>query len=262
MARHRTWTELQEVYLRAYFANTDNDTLAQALGKTTIAVRSRANILGLHKSEAHKRAVSYKQTPSAWSAAEDDFLRAHYPEMKTADVAAAMGRSKASIAQRANVLGLRKSDAYKAALSTVFKPGHAAWNKGQKGLYCGGKATQFKPGNTPHTHRPVGTVSVREGHGGKTGLRYAWIKIAEPNRWQEYHRYQWEQVNGPIPNGHILKCRTADTLNCAPENWELITRAEHASRKRWPHWQHIPEPIKECIRLRWQIIKHKREQHK
>ncbi|MEX2693674.1 HNH endonuclease [Rhizobium mongolense] len=30
--------------------------------------------------------------------------------------------------------------------------------------------------------------------------------------------------DGPIPEGHVLKCLDGDKTNCDPSNWELISR--------------------------------------
>ncbi|OWK23941.1 hypothetical protein AJ87_26355 [Rhizobium yanglingense] len=38
------------------------------------------------------------------------------------------------------------------------------------------------------------------------------------------HRWLWEKANGPIPEGHVLKCLDGDKTNCDPSNWELISR--------------------------------------
>lgn len=252
---------MQEVYLRAYFASTTNKELARALNRTTTAITSHAARLGLHKSEVHKRTVSVKQRPNAWSADDDAYMRQHFPETKTPDVAAALGRSVRSIQLRATELGLFKSDAYFVNHSSRFKAGLRPWNTGKKGLPAVGNsaATQFKKGQPSRNQVPVGTITVRAGLEGKRQA-YSWIKTAEPNVWQMLHRYNWEQLHGPIPDDCILKCRSDDTTNGALENWELITRSEFTTRKRWPHWQHIPEPIKECIRLHWQIKLLRREQ--
>lgn len=49
-------------------------------------------------------------------------------------------------------------------------------------------------------------------------------------RWVPYHRHLWEQENGPIPAGHNLIFRDGNTMNCALDNLELISRAENVKR--------------------------------
>lgn len=105
-----------------------------------------------------------------------------------------------------------------------FPKGHVPENKGKKmspEIYEKCKGTMFKKGNIPSNHRPVGSERInRDG--------YIEIKIAEPNKWMLKHRFIWQQVNGAIPNGHILIFRDNDKSNIALENLMLITRNENA----------------------------------
>lgn len=39
------------------------------------------------------------------------------------------------------------------------------------------------------------------------------------------HRYLWEQVNDPVPEGQFLKCLDCDKKNCASANWVAIPQA-------------------------------------
>jgi hypothetical protein len=36
------------------------------------------------------------------------------------------------------------------------------------------------------------------------------------------HIWLWEQQNGPVPNGHRLKCLDGNKKNTAPSNWECV----------------------------------------
>lgn len=98
-----------------------------------------------------------------------------------------------------------------------FEKGHVPFNKGKKGLTTGGVETQFKKGNIPHNHREVGTEVIN-------GDGYWQVKIAEPNVWKLKHRLVWEQVNGPIPEGHIVIFADQDRENFEPDNLLLISR--------------------------------------
>jgi hypothetical protein len=35
----------------------------------------------------------------------------------------------------------------------------------------------------------------------------------------------WEEVNGPVPAGYVLKSRDGNRQNTDPSNWELVPRA-------------------------------------
>ncbi|UFF43090.1 HNH endonuclease [Pseudosulfitobacter pseudonitzschiae] len=56
--------------------------------------------------------------------------------------------------------------------------------------------------------------------------------VAETNPWTgaktrpvHKHRWLWEQQNGPVPKGMVLKCLDGDKTNTDPSNWEPIPQA-------------------------------------
>ena len=109
-----------------------------------------------------------------------------------------------------------------------FLKGQPTWNKGmrQKGLFF--NDTQFKSGHTPHNTKQDYYVSVRED---SRGIPYKWIKI--PGRkFVPMHRWVYETAYGTIPAGFIVRFKDNDTLNCVPENLELVTRSQHMQRNQ------------------------------
>lgn len=103
--------------------------------------------------------------------------------------------------------------------ATRFKDGQKAWNRGMKGLDCAGengRKTQFKKGNVPPTHKPVGAEVIEQG--------YLWIKVAEPNVWEKKHHLIWKQANGPIPKGYVIRFADGDKMNVALDNLFLTPR--------------------------------------
>ena len=105
--------------------------------------------------------------------------------------------------------------------------------------------TWFKKGNLPHNTRHLGHERIsKEG--------YVEVSVAETNPHTGYerryvlkHRHLWEQVNGPVPEGHCLKCLDGDRTNADPSNWEAIPRAllPRLSGSRWfqPYEAYEPE---------------------
>lgn len=176
-----------------------------------------------------------------WSEAEDEVLARNYPDSLTADIARQLGRTNSSVYQRARVLGLKKSEKFLSSQSAGrtnllnagkkyrFRSDQAPWNAGKKGWQAGGRAkeTQFKPGNTPHTHRPVGSERV-----GSDGYVYRKVLDTGSKRrdWRLVHHLVWEEAGGGVPAGHILVFRNGNKQDIRPENLELITRAENARR--------------------------------
>lgn len=107
-----------------------------------------------------------------------------------------------------------------------FVPGQVSHNKGRKG-FCtpGSEKGWFRKGNRPHTWRGAGheTVDPKDG--------YVWMIVDEvnpytgaPTRRVMKHRWLWEQANGPVPEGHALKCLDGDRMNTDPANWVVVPR--------------------------------------
>lgn len=97
----------------------------------------------------------------------------------------------------------------------------APWNKGKKGVTCGGKETQFGKGRKPWNYRPVG--SERTNVDG-----YVEIKIADPKTWKAKHVLLWEAAHGPIPKGHVVIFADGNKQNVTLENLLLLSRRELA----------------------------------
>lgn len=188
-----------------------------------------------------------------WTAAENNILRQHYATNGMDVLLPLLNRTEKAIYSQAVNLGLKKDATYLATAASGrlqkfsnrgenfrFKKGFKPWNTGMKGLQIGGTATQFKPGQRPPNANPVGTVTVVND---SNGTPYSWISLA--NKRMLYHRYRWQQEIGPIPHGHVLACKTADTANADPANWQLLTRAENMRRNTIHRY---PVEVKQAIR--------------
>jgi len=115
-------------------------------------------------------------------------------------------------------------------INTQFKPGHTPANKGkkisakEKEKY---KHTFYQKGHKPHNTKYDGYIGKRTDT--RTGITYKVIRISK-NTFKHLHVHNWEKANGPVPEGFIVAFKTSDTMNCEPENLELITRAENMKR--------------------------------
>ena len=76
-----------------------------------------------------------------WTASDTEYLKKHYPDMRAADIAQALGSSVYTVYQKAYRYGIKKSDTFlnseksgrlskDIGLSTRFKKGNRPWNKG------------------------------------------------------------------------------------------------------------------------------------
>ncbi|MCW1932647.1 HNH endonuclease signature motif containing protein [Pararhodobacter zhoushanensis] len=127
---------------------------------------------------------------------------------------------------RINLTALCKRKGWLTGRTGCYEKGRVPENKGKRMPYNErSAATQFKSGQRPHTWRGPGHESTD-----KDG--YVWLIVAETNphtgadtRRVMKHRWLWEQANGPVPDGHVLKALDGDRGNTDPSNWRVIPRA-------------------------------------
>ena len=130
-----------------------------------------------------------------------------------------------------NLHALRKRMGWKTGRTGHFAKGQAPANKGKRcpegvgGRHPNARRTQFKKGDRPHTYRGPGHESICPKDG------YVIMVVAETNPWSgaetrpvHKHRYLWEQINGPVPEGFVLKCLDGDKTNTDHANWTAIPR--------------------------------------
>ena len=200
----------------------------------------------------------------SWTDAERDYMRQHYPNTDSQEIAAHLGRSMFSVYQHANSNALKKSAEFNKAMyanvgaklksrgvKSRFKAGDRPWNLQKKmPAHPNSMVTQFKKGQLPHTHLPVNTVILD-----CEGVQK--IKVAEPNKWEYLHRRTWELANGPVPAGLVVAFKNGDSKNTQLSNLELITRAELMARNTIHRY---PAELKSVIRTHKKLVRKIREQ--
>lgn len=148
------------------------------------------------------------------------------------------------------VISFRKRAGIKTGRSGQFAKGHEPWTKGRKiGAHPNSAKRQFKPGQKPANALPVGAERIRDDG-------YVEIKIRRRNPYTGAstwfvlkHKYLWEERNGPVPEGHALKCLSDDKTNCDPSNWEVIPRGllPRLNGKSGRNYDRAPDEIKPTI---------------
>lgn len=131
-----------------------------------------------------------------------------------------------------NFSALCKRNGWLTGRTGRFAKGETPHNKGKPcepgmgGRHPNARKTQFKKGSKPHNTNYLGHERVDPKDG------YVYVRVAEPNPhagyWRRYvlkHVHEWEKANGPIPEGHCLKCLSGEKTDCSPSNWALIPRA-------------------------------------
>jgi len=192
-----------------------------------------------------------------------DEIRARYCDEPTINIARDLNIPISKVYGIANRMGLKKSKEYmkknmpgmdnliKHGAAFRFKKGNISHNKGVKmpdEIYQKVKHTMFKPGQEPHNTRPVGSIRIQEKRG---DIPYQYIKVSNQH-WQLLHRYNWEQVNGKIPRGMVLRFKDGNTMNCEVNNLELLTKQENMMRNTMHQY---PAEIKEVLKLKNKLNK-------
>lgn len=166
------------------------------------------------------RAIPYLPEELAWIEARKDWPRAR---LHTA-FCSFFGRTDVS---EENLKRLCNRKGWMTGRTGCFEPGHVTHNKGKPMPYhANSAATRFKKGARPHTYRGPGHEAIDNKDG------YVWLIVAETNpytgadtRRVQKHKWLWEKANGPVPDGHVLKCLDGDKTNTDPTNWEAIPKA-------------------------------------
>lgn len=212
---------------------------------------------GLSISYAQSRIFASQTTTGRTSATpeQDEFIKANYLTMPIKRMETVMGRTQTFIRTRMQQLNLvippelteqRKID-------SRIKKGTVPPNKGKKqSEYMSAEAiaktvaTRYKKGNIPgNTFAEDGVISIRtDRHKKRTnGKPYKYIRL-KLGVWYPLHQHNWNMKHGKPPKGHCLWCIDGNTLNCEPDNWELITRKENMRRNSIVN---LPPELRESI---------------
>lgn len=221
----RVWTEEMDALVRRQYPTAHLENLAFRLGVTKVALKTRARKLGL------KREVNLNRP---WSKRQISYLKKHYADTPINVLVEKTKHGIPSVYAKAQALGLYKSKEFLASLGRKLSEtegarrnrwvkGHVSFNKGKRieefmsaeGMEMS-KKHWFKPGNTPHNHRAVGTERTHADG-------YVYLKTEDgcvPK-----HRYIWERIHGKIPEGYTVAFRDGDRQHCEIENLELVSKA-------------------------------------
>jgi hypothetical protein len=151
-----------------------------------------------------------------WTPKEVKFLKDNYQDLTRGELAKELGRSFMSVKSKAKEQNLYKTKEARSKISQRPNDG------------------QYKKGQRPLNYTEVG--KIHEKLDKRTGNTYLYIKFkSEKGIHSVYNHmplsyYNWEKVNGPVPEGMVLSFKDGDTFNCELSNLKLITMSENMLR--------------------------------
>jgi len=201
-----------------------------------------------------------------YNQAEIAFLKANETTPRT-ELTVAFNKRFGRNISRDNIKAKCTRMGLKTGRTGCFAKGSIPPNKGKKGWYApGSEKGWFKKGTIPSNQRPMGSERTDS----KDGYVYIKIDIINPytghqGHFVPKHRYLWESQNGPIPDGHFLKCLDGDRLNTEPSNWECLPNgmkprlvAGHAGQD----YDNAPDDLKPTIMVTAKIAQRVHEINK
>lgn len=168
------------------------------------------------------RQPNYIYTPE-----EIEFLKAYIPGHTHLEIIAEFEKRFKPISNNNLKWFIQKHGVKTGFTGHFHTPGGAAGFRGweKDSMPKRAKLAWYKKGCTPHNTLPVGSV--------RSHMRYLKIKIAEPNKWRLLHLHNWEQVNGPIPEGHVITFKDGDPHNCDISNLRMVRKDDFAMVRRF-----------------------------
>lgn len=222
--------------------------------------RSSTRTISDREQERRHPGRQYRAGRWLWSADDDAFLRAIYPDQATPAVAKTLGRTLASTYNRARILGLSKSSAYLDSPAACrlrrgdhvgrrfwFTKGHVPKNKGlRRPGYSVGRMreTQFKKGGLPLNNMPIGSTRLVDGYVYRKVS--AVPKVPYTVNWKPEHHLIWIAKHGPIPVGSALKFIDGNPQNVRLDNLQLISRSQLLARNSI---HNLPPELKKTVQL-------------
>lgn len=137
---------------------------------------------------------------------------------------------------------------------TSFRKGHRPWNKGVKGIHMSPQ-TEFKKGQPSLNHCPVGAERLRRRN--RRGEERFFVKVAEPNVWEERAKVVWQKHYGKLIYGDIVHHINGNSLDDWIENLVAMPRRDHPRfHGRWGLKEIAPSQMEKFRRRYWNKSQH------
>lgn len=217
------FTQFEQCFMRVHFHAMTNRQLSDMLGHKLTLVRMQCYAMGLKRME-----LEY------WTDEQVQFLKDNYKLYGDSELAEmyevkwhkGKGWSKKHIEKKRRYLALQRTAGEKYAIYERNKA-MGRW------ALCPVKKWET-----------IGVAPVFELRvwANQDGRNYLVIKLKDG--WVHYAPWLYEQIYGPVPEGHVVRTKDNDPMNIKPGNLELIDRAENAKRNASLR---LPAELKETI---------------
>jgi hypothetical protein len=178
------------------------------------------------------RIAGRTKNPTSLSPEHDQYIQENYLTIPVKTLARHIGRVEIVVRTRLKQLGLvippeiiqkRKDDSrIKAGNIPKYKGKKLADHLAPEQLKSLEKF-RFQKGHIPVNALYDGAEVIKKDSNGNT---YKYVRISAKN-WRVAHVINYEKKYGKIPKGYCLRCKTQDSTNDDPDNWELISRKEN-----------------------------------
>ncbi len=246
------WSNAELAILCNRYPHERAQVIADELGRPISSVYSKANGLGIKKSDefmqgeqcgritrARRHEIGYKP----WTDRELKILHERYPHEKTKTVATAIGRTVIATHAMAKIKGIGKTEAFHTSpdsgrmktgstlgMGSRFRPGHVPWSKGTKGVagqHKNSRRTRFKKGNQREDTAAIGGLRLESKQ--KVWLVKVCLECKIQHRWKPLARVMWEREHGPTPPKHCIRIDGWDKHNPEPPEAVTLERLECVS---------------------------------
>lgn len=170
-----------------------------------------------------------------------DFVRQNYPHLTREELTAELNKEFDLTITVKQLVSFVKNHKILSGRTGYFEKGSDPWNKGTKGLMKPNE-TSFQKGHTPANRKPVGSERIDSKDG------YILTKTDQVNPYTGYdgfyrakHVVLWEQHNGPVPNGNVVRFVDGDKTNINIHNLMLVDLGVNAQLNALKYGEHPKE---------------------
>ncbi len=175
------------------------------------------------------------------------FLETEFKCIPVAELTDAFNKKYGTNKKKTAIHGLLTRKGFTCGRSGHFVKGQKSWNQGRKG-YMGANKTSFKKGTVPPNIKPIGSERIDSKDG------YLLVKVAQKCQYtgrdtcyRMKHIVEYEKVYGLVPDGHVVRFKDNDRMNCSPENLELVSKSENLYLNR-NGYTDLPEILKPAMK--------------